>query len=196
MKVSAVVVTRGDVDLEPLLRTIPYDDVVVWDNSTRPFDARIYGRYLAAFEAKEDMCFFVDDDVFFYEHERLEEAWEPGLLVSNMDDGWIRAGGYEDVRLLGAGSIASKYVLWEAIERYHAAGWPLDEAFTYEVDFVVGVLAESKRVDLGYTIRPDVSQTGRLGTQEWQLDLKRQFMDRARAIRDRQASYPASEPKT
>src|SRR5262245_25366483 len=45
--VSAVIVTRGNVDLQPILDTLPYDDIVVWDNSKRPTDLKILGRYEA-----------------------------------------------------------------------------------------------------------------------------------------------------
>jgi hypothetical protein len=185
VNVSAVVVTRGDVDLAPIVETIPADyDLVVWNNSERPFDARIFGRYLAALEARGDVVYFQDDDIIFTEHAALREAWEPGVLVANMDDAWIRAGGYEDVRLLGAGSLAEPYVLWDAISSYLSV-FPLDEAFLYEVDFVVGVLAPSVRVDLGYELRREIVwRETQLSMQEWQFALKSEFMRRAREIRD------------
>ena len=47
MNVSACLVTRGDVDLTAIIASLPYDDVVVWDNSKRR-NLRTYGRYLRA----------------------------------------------------------------------------------------------------------------------------------------------------
>ncbi len=188
MDVSAVIVTRGDVDLAPIVdREWPasFTEIIVWDNAERPFDAKILGRYLAALEAKNDLVYFQDDDVIVPRstQEGLVEAWRPGSLVSNMDDAWIRAGGYEDVRLLGAGSIAEPSVLWDAIRRYLAV-WHFDESFLYEVDFVVGTLAPSVRVDLGYDLRTEIVwRKTQLSMQEWQFALKSEFIRRAREIR-------------
>lgn len=49
--VVACIVTRGDVDLTPILDSLIFEDVVVWDNSIRP-DWKCAGRYLAALEAR------------------------------------------------------------------------------------------------------------------------------------------------
>ena len=53
--ISAVIVTRGDVDLRDILDALPYQDVVIWDNSQRPEDQKCYGRYLAMTEAANDL---------------------------------------------------------------------------------------------------------------------------------------------
>ena len=47
-KVSACLVTRGDQPemLERIIETLPYDEVIVWDNSQRQ-DFKIYGRFMA-----------------------------------------------------------------------------------------------------------------------------------------------------
>ena len=50
MSVSAVLVTRGNVDMTAIVESLPFDDVVVWDNSIRN-DLGIYGRYAAIAEA-------------------------------------------------------------------------------------------------------------------------------------------------
>ena len=55
-----MLVTRGDVDLEPILATLPYEDVVVWNNAERPFDAKTYGRFCAIEEAKNEVVYFQD----------------------------------------------------------------------------------------------------------------------------------------
>lgn len=41
--VVACIVTRGDVDLTPILDSLIFEDVVVWDNSIRP-DWKCAGR--------------------------------------------------------------------------------------------------------------------------------------------------------
>jgi hypothetical protein len=49
--VSAIIVTRGDVDLTPIINTLPYQDVIVYDNCKR-HDFGIFGRYFAIREAR------------------------------------------------------------------------------------------------------------------------------------------------
>ena len=47
MSVCAIIVTRGDQLLTPVVATIPAEwDVLVWDNSVED-DAGVYGRYAA-----------------------------------------------------------------------------------------------------------------------------------------------------
>ncbi len=91
MKVSAIVVTRGDVDLDPILESIPPEwEMVVWSNNDRhragamprvqrwPANNRryytygvqeqvdnlsVYGRYAAIGHASGDAIYVQDDDV-------------------------------------------------------------------------------------------------------------------------------------
>ena len=62
MKVSAVLVTRGDVDITTILNSLPFDDVVVWNNAERE-DLQCYGRFAAIAEAKHDYIYTQDDDL-------------------------------------------------------------------------------------------------------------------------------------
>src|ERR1051326_2814506 len=102
--VTAVIVTRGDIDLAPCIDALPYKKLIVWNNSLRP-DTKIYGRYLAIKEVTTPFVYFQDDDVIFRRHDELMAAWEPGLMVVNMDEPWVQAAGYERQAMVGAGSI-------------------------------------------------------------------------------------------
>lgn len=65
-KVSAVLVTKGDVDLEPItdsIRAAGVSDIVVWDNSRRKRDLSCYGRYRGILEAKHPWIYHQDDDL-------------------------------------------------------------------------------------------------------------------------------------
>jgi hypothetical protein len=53
--VTACLVTRGDQPekMREIRESLIFDDVIVWDNSTAPFDAKCAGRYFAALGARE-----------------------------------------------------------------------------------------------------------------------------------------------
>jgi glycosyl transferase family 2 len=179
--VSAVIVTRGDVDLDPILETLPYQDVVVWDNRFE-VDQKILGRYMALEQCAHEIVYFQDDDVIFTAHDQLLAAYEPGRIVANMDDPWVQACGYHDMVLLGAGSIADRNLFWPALNRY-LDEHPRDDDFLLECDFIVGTMVPWKRVDLGYTPREFADDADRLYRQPWQAEAKKRVRERARALR-------------
>lgn len=186
-EVTACIVTRGDVDLQPILDSlIDYEDVIVWDNSVRP-DWKCAGRYMAAMEAATDLVFFQDDDTIVPVETQLDllEEYASENCLANWGHG-DNPDGYDDLPLVCGGAIVDKWCAWSAIVKYGAVHG-LDEAFMYEADFVVGALFRNWRhVRLPFEIR-DVAYNGqRLADQPWQRDLKREITERARAIRDGQ----------
>lgn len=181
--ISAVIVTRGDVDLSPILATLPYEDVVVWDNSARPFDAGVFGRYLAMLECRNEVVYCQDDDVVFERHAELAEAWQPGRVIGNMTPSWVRKGGYEDLVLMACGGIVERELVWPVFRRY-LAHWPYDREFLLTCDFVLGVLAPWLRIDLGWRALPWQKAKNRLAQSPAYQLLKARDMGRARAVRD------------
>jgi hypothetical protein len=96
--ISACLVTRGDVDLTEIIASIPYDDVVVWDNSKRA-DLKAYGRYAAIKEAKGDLIFVQDDDCILNPETFLmiEDAYDGSPVVNagkpgSVDVPWVGFG--------------------------------------------------------------------------------------------------------
>lgn len=181
--VSAIIVTRGNVDLEPIVDSLPYDDIVVWDNSdpTIP-DYKVFGRYAALTLAKNSVIYFQDDDIIFREHDKLLIEYEPGKIVSNMDQAWIEGAGYGDfLGMVGAGSLCDidlpDRVFGEYFKHYE---W--DKDMLYECDFCFGTLAPFKRVDLGYEVRPFADDQDRLYQQSWQMEKKWAMINRCRAL--------------
>lgn len=184
-EVTACIVTRGDVDLQPIMDSlIDYEDVIVWDNSIRP-DWKCAGRYMAAMESATDLVYFQDDDTIVpidtqlelleqYTREDCLAVWGHG---ENPD-------GYDDLPLVCGGAIVDKWCAWANIVKY-GAFHGLDEDFMYEADFVVGALYRNWRhVILPFQIR-DVAYNGRrLADEAWQRQMKKKITDRARAIRD------------
>ncbi len=185
-RVSAVIVTRGDVDLAPIIATLPYDELIVWDNSTKDEDARCFGRFLAINEATHDTIYFQDDDIIFTEHDRLCAMHKPGQITTNMPSPWYENNEYDTMRcaLVGAGSLVPRDLPWASFGRY-LAEHPKDDQFLTYCDFVHGILTPSHRWDMGYTILPHASAPGRIYTQEGAHERKMVIVDRALAIRDR-----------
>lgn len=126
--VCAVLVTIGDVDLRPIVETLPYGEIVVWDNSTRPYDARVFGRYLGILETRKPVIFFQDDDCIVRNHEELLAGYEPGAIVANMRDDPARLSFFSELGmvLLGWGCLFDRDLPWQALTRYaryHPPTW-------------------------------------------------------------------------
>ena len=92
-EVSAVIVTRGDVDLGEILTSVVdagITSVMVWDNS-RPRtvfdrDRKVYGRYIGAQLLSNETVYVQDDDCLVPIAELLAE-YEPGERLCNMSAG-------------------------------------------------------------------------------------------------------------
>lgn len=107
MNVSAVIVTRGNVDLTPILQSLPDAwEIIVWDNGlgcvwkatgTDPGfqadvpDLSVYGRYAAIEYASHDLIYVQDDDVIVSDPLAVAQVWEmneygtqPGDLLGGM----------------------------------------------------------------------------------------------------------------
>ncbi len=182
-QVSAVMVVRGDdgVDLRPTLDVLPFGDIHVWDNSKRE-NLKTYGRVKILEECANDIVFSVDDDVIFTAFPALLAAYEPGMLVCNMDPGWYEHAGYGDWHhLTGAGSIYDRNIPIEATERY-LQRFPMDDEFLTWCDAIVGTLAPGKRVNLGYEVREFSDGPGRLWTTPGNPERKWSIIDRCRAM--------------
>ena len=181
--VSAVVVTRGDVDMS-WTKDLPYGEVIVWDNSQHARDFKVYGRYVAAKRhATRDIIYFQDDDVRFHEHEALLDRYEPGVLVSNMYDQWIEDCGYYDLALVGLGSIMDNGLWQDAFRRYSRYYINGDDRFELDCDFIFGTLTRWKRIDFGHEILDIASDDTRLWKQSEQFEGKWRSIRRARALR-------------
>ena len=185
-EVTACLVTRGDQQekIDEILEGLVFENVIVWDNSVEE-DWKCAGRYLAALRAHTRWVYFQDDDVIVPEWTQLAllERAQIGACVANWGHGG-NPDGYEDIPLVGGGAVVERWLPWEAIARW-ARHWPMDEAFAYEADFVVGALYDRfVHVELPFEIDLAIAQAPeRLCNQEWQRDLKKAMTDRARAIR-------------
>jgi hypothetical protein len=107
VKVSACLVTRGDVDMRPVLDSLPAEwEIILWDNEswidgeqaechrilphhrdeideTWPVqNLSVYGRYAAIEYASHDLIWVCDDDVIVSDPQAIVDAWigKPGPL--------------------------------------------------------------------------------------------------------------------
>jgi hypothetical protein len=183
--VTACLVTRGDRPemIERILETLPYPEIIVWDNSERE-DLKIYGRFAAMKEASNRVCYTQDDDCLFRHHDELLAAYQDGI-PTYVYGHFPEEGGFGDLPLPCGGALIPKDVAFAAFDRY-LERWPMDEAFCYEADFIVGPLYERfEQVRLPFEIVMDVAQhESRLCNQPFQAAMKLEMTNRARAIRD------------
>jgi hypothetical protein len=192
-EVTAVIVTRGDVELAPTLETLVFDNVVVWDNSERP-DWKCAGRYIACLdgEVRTDHVYWQDDDTIVPPETQLQllEGYNGQDCLAVWGHG-ENPDGYDDLPLVCGGAIADWRAAWGCIGRYDAH-YPLNDDFMYDADFAVGALYRDwGHVHLPFKIR-DVAYNGkRLADESWQRDLKRTITNRAREIRDREIAAGA-----
>jgi len=168
--VSAILVTRGDVDLGPILSTLPFDDVIVWDNSIRE-DLGVYGRYAASAEAKHEVIYTQDDDVLVPCINQLLAAYEPEVLTINHPSEWPL-----DIPWNGKGGIYDRDLPTTAFERY-LARYPFDRYFTHHVcDGVFGLLTKVKTIDGGHQNLPQAYREGRVSTTDGWYEERRPLL--------------------
>jgi hypothetical protein len=186
-EVTACLITRGDTDLRPIIDTLPYEDVIVWDD-TRP-DLKVYGRYQAVREAPNGVVYLQDDDCVFRHHDDLLAAYEPGVLVANWGHGDTPCG-YEDVALVHGGAIVDRDLPERAFARY-LEHFLADDDFHREADMISGCLTPFKHVRLPYEILPLASHPSRMCNQTWQREKKLRVTNRCRWIRDHASGQPS-----
>jgi hypothetical protein len=202
-EVCLVLVTMGDVVLEQITDHCPPGlEVVVWNNATRPYDYRVFGRYMGILETARPVIAFLDDDCYLTrpEWETLLAAYEPGVVTGNMiyDDPVWRAR-YHDTTLLGWGAIFDRDLPWAAFMRY-ARHYPVDLEFMTSpggAEVVFPMLSRCKTVTAGATWLGEPGQEvfgrdNRMSNQPGFLETRLAWLERARVVRDLIASEEAA----
>ncbi len=151
-EVTAVLVTRGDVDLQPIIESLPYGEVVIWNNRLRPRDEKVWGRYLALDEADSSVIYFQDDDCIVppETHRLLLDGYAPGHVTGNiaqLPDVERRLRLYHDTTLLGWGCLFDRWLPSKAFARY-LHHYPIDDEFRYGLgaEIVFPMLTPSRTV--------------------------------------------------
>jgi hypothetical protein len=153
--ICAILLTRGDVPdaMKQIRDSLPYGEVRVWDNATRPFDARVYGRYLAIEETDKPVIYFQDDDcvVKDWSHRELMENYQPGTIIANM------VAGHRDDEppMLGWGALFARDLPARAFAKWHAAGYPFDWRIARYPESIFTALTPWKKLVHGTHAAPD-----------------------------------------
>lgn len=170
MNVSAVLVTRGDIDLAPVIDSLPMDDIVVWDNSKRE-DLKCYGRFAGIRDAKHDLVYVQDDDTIV-PASRLIDRWDGGV-VANRPPG-------ETYKWLGVGTVFHRDSV-NVFDRY-LAKHPFDADFLRGCDVVFAELNDYRPVWVGYTELPWATADNRMYKQPDHYTVRNLLIDRSRAL--------------
>lgn len=186
-----MVVTRGDVDLTPVLDSLIFDDVVVWDNSRQPRDEMTYGRILAISRARNQIIYSQDDDIIHTpaNQQAIIDAYQPGVLTGCMWPEWsdgARAqgieGGYDDLVFCGSGSVYDCTVPLNAARPY-LKQYTLDDFFRLWADTIVGVIAPTRQLDIRFETLPCAEADNRMCNLPDAVALKTRAIRRARFVR-------------
>ena len=168
-KVTACLVTRGDCDMNPIIRSLKsqgIEDIVLWDNSIRE-DFGIYGRYAAIWEAANDVIVTQDDDVIVSAYDEILAMYQPGVLTVNYPEPY-------DVPWPSAGSVFDKNLPEKAFQLYEGAGWERDHLFTHRTcDCIFSMLSSYVVIDVGREDLPHGFHAGRVSTSEGWYDRDR-----------------------
>lgn len=190
-EVSAVIVTKGDVDLAPVLDSLIFDDVVVWDNSVEG-NLMTFGRVMGAGRAKNTMIYSQDDDIVHTAEAQREiiAAYEPGMLTGCMWPEWSAGAkaqgienGYDDLVFPGSGSISERVLGTDCIDAY-LEDWPYDDFFRLWCDTIIGVIAPTKQLDIRFQVLPCAEDETRMANLPDAVELKTEAIMRARKVRD------------
>jgi hypothetical protein len=192
-KVSAVIVTRGNVDLQPVLESLIFEDVVVWDNSQGSRDEMTWGRALAVEQARYPVIYSQDDDIIHSRDNQLRivyEGYRPGVLTGCMWQEWsdgARAqgieGGYDDLVFAGSGSIYDANIPGDAAALY-LEKYPEDDFFRLWADTIIGIIAPTHQLDIRFDALPCAEDSDRMCNLENAVALKTEAIRRARLVRD------------
>jgi hypothetical protein len=179
---SAVLVTRGDVDLRPVLDSLAaFSEVLVWDNSRRT-NFKVLGRYRAALEARNAVVYTQDDDCVV-EAAEVVAAYEGGKVVCNMpaqkrDE--YKALGCAGIALVGWGACFDRELV-HRMEPY-LQRYGLGELFLRECDRVFTGLNELKLIDAPFQHLPHAFD-GRMANEARHLADLRTINERIKSLR-------------
>ncbi len=186
-----MIVTRGDVDLTPVLESLIFDDVIVWDNSVET-DAMTYGRLLATERTENAIIYSQDDDIVHTGENQLRiiNAYEPGVLTGCMWKQWSAGAkkqgiphGYDDLVFPGSGSVYDTQLALDTAQAY-LDHYPADDFFRLWSDTIFGIVAPTKQLDIRFGELPHADNDNRMAHLPDAVALKKKAITRGRIIRE------------
>lgn len=209
VNVSACLVTRGDVDMQPVIDSIPQGwEIVIWDNGegrvTRSdgyaevaYDLGVFGRYAAIEHATHDLVYVQDDDVIVSDPLRLADRWVEeaeatagGLLPSYIDHvvcnmpPEFRHDFYQRHALVGFGGCFDRSHAQDTFERF-IADVPVKMSFFNRCcDIVLTGLSRRLLVNVEKENREMASDDNRMWKQPEHQGERQQMLDLVVPLRD------------
>ncbi len=147
MNVTGVIPSRHwalDMAIHQEMQMAFLDGWKVWDNSSSPFDAKCFGRFLGGLNSS-DLIYTQDDDVIVPRDTiRAICARAPGSIVCNMAADFQRDYADRPEKLLGWGSCFPRALIRETFERYLRVFPVIDNVFLRECDRIFTALNKDR----------------------------------------------------
>lgn len=169
MKITAVVVTKGDRDISQVTDSLSnFDELIVWDNSKAIKDLKVFGRYAAAFIARNDLIYIQDDDCII-DTGKLLDKYESSMhhcydVFSNFPQDRRMEYSGSKITLVGWGTLFHKNTM-KVFCNYLEAN-PFDDLFLRECDRVFSYLNTVIHTDVGVTHLPYAFGLDRMGKED------------------------------
>lgn len=178
-QVSAVLVTKGDVDLSEILdsiRSAGVHDIVVWNNAERDRDLSCYGRYAGIVDARNLYVFHQDDDLIAPVGEILacyDPVKDDRVIVANNrpDESWP---------LTAMGTLFRRD-LADCFQPYIDA-YGEDDDFYRVSDVVFAYMNAYRRITVGYRDLPWAATPERMHLQPDHYVVRERARDRTLAL--------------
>jgi hypothetical protein len=173
--VSAVLVTRGDVDMSPVLDSLEpvFDEIVIWDNSQRE-NVQCYGRFAGIAETTRPFVYVQDDDVVIPVRELLA-VYDParGAVLANKkpDEEW---------RFLGIGAVFPRE-LADCFQAY-ADLYGMDADFYRAADVVFAYQHGYESIWIGYEELEWSRAPNRMYLQPGHYEVRERLRERTLAL--------------
>jgi len=170
MKISALIVTRGNLTSEQLAEVCEplkcFDELIIWDNSKQPIDFKPLGLYVAAGLTKNELLYVQDDDLVVSNPEFIAAKHCSGRIVCNMGKDYQAQYINKPDKLMGFGSVFEKALIRPTFERYFKH-FQLDKVSLREPNRIFTALNSDKidLVDIPITHMPYASDDNRLWKQ-------------------------------
>ena len=180
---TACIVTRGDVDLDPVLNSLPPTwPVDIYDNSSEDADLAVLGRYISINRVRSDVVYVQDDDCVLAPEAfvQLVREYEPGVLVANMPERFRPH--YSDSCLIGFGALFDRWLPERAFDKVPGGAETVNFNRTADVYFTT-LTERRKFLDLPFKHLPWATDESRMYRQKDHVGERFAALAHARSLR-------------
>jgi hypothetical protein len=113
----------------------------------------------------------------------LIAAYEPGVIVANMSQGWVDGRDLHDSVFVGAGAVLDRDIPAQSLAMYDRL-FERDELFYLYPETIITIPWQIKRVDLPLEVLPWGYAPNRMVKQPWFEERLAESIARGRKVRD------------